>query len=361
MLLTRSSVALTLLVLGVFLLPISASAATKAPTCSLTVTTANGTVTPGTKDKILLAEGDTINIEWKSKNAKIGTDTQKGPIQLQGTASYKPKKTTLYSYRFTSGSKKVDCSFTAVLASGTIDKSTLTSGNSKPTIQGTANGTKTVRVIVRDSKTKKTVYTSKDIKVAKGTWRAKLPKALKDGAYSVELLASKDLKLNTLTTGSFTVGTVTAANASSFSVSSIPLLFGGTATAGSSVPVTYLKVANTSQTPSTMNGLTLKQYGSAPTGSVIGFTTSDDKGGSQSTLGGIEGSTPFAKDGTVFIPLKASFEPGQFRIFTVKAMVSRSAAASAGKNLMLDVQSIDTDGRVAGVFPVRGTTWTLSY
>ena len=350
-----------LLLFGAFLFPMSASAATKAPTCSLSVTTANGTISAGKKDKILLAEGDTINIEWKSKNAKIGTDTQKGPIQLEGNASYKPKKTTLYSYRFTSGSKKVDCSFTAVIASGTIDKSTLTSGNSKPTIQGTANGTKTVRVIVRNADTKKTVYTSKDIRVAKGTWRAKLPKSLKDGAYSIEVLAAKDLELNTLTTGTFTVGQATSASASSFSVSSIPLLTGGTAAAGSSVPVTYLKIANLSQTPSTMNGITLKQYGSAPTGSVIGFMTSDDKGGSQSTLGGIEGSTPFAKDGTVFIPLKSTFAPGQFRIFTVKAMVSRSAAASAGKNLMLDVQSIDTDGKVAGVFPVRGTTWTLSY
>lgn len=343
-------------------LPSAAQAASsKTPTCSLSVTTRNGTVDVTKKGKILVNEGDTIRIDWTSKNAKLATDSQKGPIQVTGTASYSPKKTTVYAYRFTSGSKKADCSFTAYIADATIDKKSLSTEGSKPTLTGTASGTKTVRVIIRSSNGKNTLYTGKDVRVKRGKWEVKVPKEFEDDTYKVEILGTKGVKLNTVATDTLTIGKIVAGSSSSFSVSMIPLLFGGTATAGSSVPVTYLKVTNTSKETSTMNGIVLKQNGSAPVSSVIGFSTSDDKGGSIATIGGTEGSTPFGKSGTAFVPISASFAPGQFRIFTIKALLSKSTAASTGKNLMLDVASLDTDGAVAGLFPVRGTTWTLSY
>ncbi len=351
----------TLVLCTALIVPAQAQAASSAPSCSLSVTTRNGTIDIAKKGKILINEGDSVRIDWESKNAKLATGSQKGPITLDGTASFTPKKTTVYAYRFASGSRKADCSFTAYLANATIDKASLATAASKPVLKGTAKGTKTVRVIIRSSDGDDILYSGKDVKVKRGKWEVKVPESFDDGSYKVEVLGAKDLKLNTLVTGNLTIGKAVANSASSFSVSMIPLLFGGTAQAGSSVPVTYLKVTNRSTESSTMNGIVLKQNGTAPVGSVIGFTTSDDKGGSVGAIGGIEGSTPFGKTGTAFVPLAATFSPGQFRIFTIKAMVSKSASASAGKSLMLDVASLDTDGTVAGSFPIRGTTWTLAY
>lgn len=144
------------------------------------------------------------------------------------------------------------------------------------------------------------------------------------------------------------------------SVSSIPLLTGGAATLNASVPVAYIKVLNTSAEPAAINGFTLKQNGTAGTDAIIGFATNDDKGGSRSTIGGQEGVDLF-KDGETFVPLKAVVGAGMFRIYTLKAQLSGRASGDVGKSLMLDVSSIDTGAAIRGNFPIRGTTWTLSF
>jgi len=144
------------------------------------------------------------------------------------------------------------------------------------------------------------------------------------------------------------------------SVSSIPLLTGGSAALNASVPVAYIKVLNTSTEAAAINGFTLKQNGTAGTGAIIGFATSDDKGGSRSIIGGEEGVDLF-EDGETFVPLKAVIEAGKFRIYTLKAQMSGRASGDVGKSLMLDVAAIDTGAAVRGNFPIRGTTWTLSF
>lgn len=146
----------------------------------------------------------------------------------------------------------------------------------------------------------------------------------------------------------------------SVSVSAIPLLSGGVAALGASVPVSYIKVYNPSTEPAVVNGFTLTQNGSADADVVIGFSTNDDKGGSRATIGGTEGTKLF-KNGKAFVPLKASIGPGKFSIFTIKAQLSRIASGDAGKSLMLDVASIDTTASIRGTFPIRGTTWTLNF
>lgn len=144
------------------------------------------------------------------------------------------------------------------------------------------------------------------------------------------------------------------------SVSSIPLLTGGAASLGASVPVSYIKVYNPSTEPALINGFTLVQNGSADTDVVIGFATNDDKGGSRATIGGTEGTKLFT-DAEAFVPLKAVIGAGKFSIFTIKAQLSRVASGDIGKSLMLDVASIDTGAKVHGAFPIRGTTWTLNF
>ncbi|HEX5774842.1 MAG TPA: hypothetical protein VFY28_02685 [Candidatus Paceibacterota bacterium] len=150
------------------------------------------------------------------------------------------------------------------------------------------------------------------------------------------------------------------ATGGSVSVSPIPLLSGGTASAGASVPVAYIKVLNNSREAATIEGFTLVQNGSADTDVVIGFATNDDKGGSRATIGGNEGNTPF-DDGEAFVPLEDTLVAGEFRIYTIKALLSRLFGSDAGRTLMLDVDSIRTNGAdVFGAFPIRGTVWTLS-
>jgi hypothetical protein len=144
----------------------------------------------------------------------------------------------------------------------------------------------------------------------------------------------------------------------SFAVSEIPLLAGGYAGAGASVPVQYLKVTNVSGTNTTLPGIWVKQYGSAPDSSIIGFTTVDDKAISRTMVGGTEGSTPFVNH-IAYIPLNSTFATGQFRIFTIKALISRNVSSYVGNSLMIDVSAINTTGKVGGAFPIHGTTLLL--
>lgn len=143
-------------------------------------------------------------------------------------------------------------------------------------------------------------------------------------------------------------------------VSPIPLLSGGVAAAGASIPVSYVRVSNVSDEAATIYGFDLEQNGAADSDVVIGFSTSNDKGGSRATIGGAEGTVQF-EDGKAFVPLKATLAAGEFRIFTIKAILSKDSSGSFGKPLMIDVSGIDTPADIRGSFPIRGTTWTLGF
>lgn len=142
-------------------------------------------------------------------------------------------------------------------------------------------------------------------------------------------------------------------------VSSVPLLSGGVVKAGKSVPVSYLQIINTGGNTATLTGFTVRQNGSASVQSVIGFTTIDDKGGSQSSTGGVEGSTPF-KDGVAFVPTQVIFAPGQMKLFTIRAVLSSNISSYVGTDLKINVASITTTAKIEGVFPITGTTWTIA-
>jgi hypothetical protein len=150
-----------------------------------------------------------------------------------------------------------------------------------------------------------------------------------------------------------TIGTTTLA------VRSVPLLSGGTVHAGEAVPISYLQITNTGSAGAHLTGFWVSQEGSAPTESIIGLTTVDDRGGSRGSIGGVEGAAPF-QNGSALVPTDAYFAPGQMRLFTIKAIMSHSVTANVGTDLMLDVSSLVTTAGVQGQFPIRGTTWTIS-
>ncbi|KND47397.1 MAG: hypothetical protein AB199_03135 [Parcubacteria bacterium C7867-004] len=342
------------------MLPAPALAASSKTSCLLTLTTPSGTATvANAKGEVLLAAGEKITIKWKSTNATKATDAAGKTIALQGTETDEPEATTKYTYKFSNGTRKVECAVTVHVVEAGIDRSSLSTTSTKPTITGTAEGTKTVRILIKDSKGKY-VFKSKDVKVRNGVWKIPAKKALLKGTYAVELYGEKKLDLNLIEKATLTIGQGgTVLNGGTLSASLIPLLFGGTAAGGTSVPVTYLKLSNTGKSAVSIEGINFKQNGSASGDVVIGFETSDDKGGSIGRSGGVEGTSPF-KNGTAFAPLKATIPPSSYRIFTVKAMLTRNIASSVGKQLSLDVTGVDTTANIVGL-PVKGTSWVLTY
>ena len=248
----------------------------------------------------------------------------------------------------------------AASASGSFDEEAFASVSTKPSLTGEADDTRYVRVVVR-TEAGKSVF-KKDVRVkADGEWKTKVTKRLKKGDYEVFLYAGKTSKRSalldeaTLTVGDTSGSSAGVGKGTTLSASMLPLLFGGTTRAGASVPVAYVKIVNTSSKESAIEGITLVQNGSAPVSVVTSFSTNDDKGGSRSTV------NASWKGNTTFVPLSATFAPGQMRIFTVKATMGTDAMLNIGKQLALNVSGIGTGAELPKVFPIRGTTWTLGY
>jgi len=262
----------------------------------------------------------------------------------------------------------------ASTSAGSFDPSSFTTKSARPSLSGTASGTSVVAIMITaNDGSDDTVYVSGALQVTNGTWQASLARPLKNGSYTVllydsvarhTLLAKGTLSVGT--TGSTVAGAPVAGSVvlsgssistpSTLSISQLPLLSGGATSAGASVPVAYIKIVNTGKSTATITGVRLIQNGTAPGLTVLGFATSDDKGGSRATIVGAEGTTPFV-NGRAFVPLQATLTPGQLRIFTIKAVLSKKSYS--GKTLMIDTDSVDTTSKITTTLPLRGVTWTL--
>ncbi len=288
--------------------PFAASAATFPPVCSMLTQTANNEFWPLINNKLYLlaTAGEPITLIWGAANATSAYNDQGTPIGFTGVQTITPTRTTTYTFHFDSGSARTTCTVTAVIL-GTVGQA------SNASVGPTTNATTVVNPQTTTTITTPTASTS------------------------------------TPSTASFAVG-------------EIPFLTGGTATPGATVAVQYLELINKRNQQTTLPGVWLRQNGTAPVSSIIGFTTVDDKALFRTSTGGIEGSTPF-QNGLAFIPLNAGFTPGQLRIFTIKAQISKNLTTNFGTaygtTLKLDTDSIDTTGQIIGQLPVRGTTWTL--
>ncbi len=302
----------SLLVLLAMSAPFAASAQTLSPNCAVLTKTASGQFWPMINHQLYLIQnpGEPLTIIWGGANAVSAHDQQGTPIAFAGQQIVNPTQTTTYTYTFVGNGQSTTCSVTTVVF------------GSRGVLQGSVNSGVTTTTTPPPVTTPSTTTTT-----------------------------------TTTTTGSNATSD-TAPSVEPFSASEIPLLSGGNATPGSLVPVQYLKLVNLGTNTTFLPGIWLKQDGTAPVSSVIGFTSTDDKGVLTGTVGGSEGSALF-QNGRAFIPLNATFAPGQFRIFTIKAHMSNNLSASYGTNLMLDVVTVDTKGTVAGSFPIKGTTWTL--
>lgn len=233
---------------------------------------------------------------------------------------------------------------------------------SRLTLSGDAEDVRAVRVLIENEDGKR-VFRSKEVRVKNDEWKIRVTKKLKEGDYTLSLLAPKSMDYEVLATSTLSVTdkkstkseTKATGKGGAVYMSKLALLTGGTGTAGASVPVAYIKVGNASKTATTLEGFTLTQNGSASTAAVVGFSTNDDKGGSRAT---IDAKNLF-KNGSVFVPLTAILAPGEVRIYTIKALLNGSLGSNSGKSLMLDVTGADTNGSVTTKFPIKGTTWNL--
>lgn len=149
-----------------------------------------------------------------------------------------------------------------------------------------------------------------------------------------------------------------ALGTTTLAVQNVPLLSGGIAHGGETVPISYLEVTNIGTSSAQLSGFWIEQTGSASTNSIVGLSTVDDKGGSRGSAEAAEGSTLF-QNGMAFAPTNALFAPGQLRLFTIKAILAPSVTAYIGTQLMINVASVQTTATVSGNFPIRGTTWTV--
>jgi hypothetical protein len=249
-----------------------------------------------------------------------------------------------------------------VKSTGNINESSLVATSTRPIISGEATGTKTIRLNIYKEGSSKVLYKSKIIKVKDGVWSTKIYKTLKKGEYDIKLYGSKGLSRDTLETNTLMIGgdkKEVSKSKTTLVVELVPLLVGGTVRPNKVVPVSYLQVTNIGQDFAIVKGFWLKQNGSARTASVVALTTIDDTGilkGSTASLN----AAPF-KDNSAFAPIPdVVLAPGQMRLFTIKAEMASDVSLNIGKNLVIDVSSIETNATVKGQFPIRGTTWNIS-
>jgi hypothetical protein len=268
-----------------------------------------------------------------------------------------------YSYADTI---KPSCSVeikTSCVINGSFDSTSLTSNKTTPKISGDVFGAKTVTVVIRKENETRILYKSKIIKAKDGGWKLTVSKKLKNGTYDVELYSGNktsakfSLATNTLVINPSGSGSNNLKSDTTFVVASVPLLAGGYTQAGKSTPISYLQITNTGKQSATLKGFWVKQNGSASTESIIRLETVDDKGGSR---GASETSNSLFKNGKAFAPTNAEFAPGQTKLFTIKAIMDDNISAYKGKELKIDVDSIEIGASIKGNFPIRGTTWIIN-
>lgn len=332
----------------IFMLPLGASAASLRPTCSLTITTEQGTYTTTKSEDITVTKGEQVEFTWRSKNAKEAENEEGDTIALTDTRTSTITNNGEYTFTFSNGSRKATCSAEFTVVDVSIDP--VISTASRPTFTGSAEGMKSVTVTVRKEGTSKKLF-EKSVRVKNGEWSVRSSKTLSGGVYEITLKESRKAK-HAVATETVTVGS-TATGSATVSVATIPLLTGGTVRDGATVPVSYLQVRNTGSTHATLSSFSVRQAGTAHTDSIASLTVVDSLG----TTVGTSSAYPF-KNSIATIPTTSTLAPGEMRLYTIKTTAGNTRS-QLYKNLMLEVSAITLNGRAAASFPLRGTTWTL--
>lgn len=338
-------------------------AASSRVSCELTVTTPYDEVSFDRDEEVLVQKGDEVTIAWESENATEAEDGDRDEIDLEDSMTISPSEDRTYEFRFSGRGRAATCVVELTVVDASFDNETLQSDSSKPTLSGEVEGTRTVRLEIVDEDNRR-VFKSRNTRVRRDAWDVRVTRSLDDGVYTAMLFGDRRAELGLIATSTLVIGesnssagTASTKMGGTLSVSDIPLLMGGSARPGNSVPVAYIKVENTGSSASSIEGFTLKQNGTASTDAVVNVSTNDDKGGSRYTTTG----AGLFKGDSVYVPLPNVIAPGQIRIYTIKVGLSASSGMYAGQSLMFDVTGVTTGAKTPNVFPLRGTTWMLTY
>lgn len=251
-----------------------------------------------------------------------------------------------------------------------LDEGSLEADVARPTLKGEATSTRTVQLVIREGGEAKALYKSKVVRVRGGEWSLRLPKKLADGEYDVEVYCPRVAKGEEVASGELVVrageepakkgkkgkaapSKDEAKAGAAVTVTVVPLLQGGVAGAGESVPVSYLQVRNTGKGAVKITGFKVRQTGSAPASAIASFTVVDGSGASRVTADAV------FKNGVATAKSDVSIAAGGFALFTVKANLAATLGSAAGKNIEIEVTDALGAEKVSGQFPIKGTTWTL--
>ena len=345
---------------AVFGIPSTTQAAYTGPVCVLWTQTSSGSVVAAGESEVMLNKGEDITMYWVSVNATNAEDGNGKKIPVSGKSVQSPTKKTTYSYTFSRGSREFECSVVVHPVDASVTKSTLSTLSTKPTISGEAKDTKTVSFEIFKAGTKKPVYESESIKVTDGEWKHKVTDTLAKGTYSFVLYGSDELKLNTISKQTLTIGSSASADtgASTMVVQSIPLLSGGVAKKNQTIALQYLQVLNVGLQPVTVTGIKMKQTGTASTDAVVSLIAVDDTEVHKVQVGNV-GQSPF-ESGEALIPITLTIKPKETRLFTLKALMGSDLSDYSGDTLKMVVSGVDSKSTVKGTFPIKGVTWTIA-
>lgn len=353
----------TLLALGLFValsIPSITQAAYTGPVCVIWTQTSSGSVVAAGESEVMLNKGEDITMYWLSANATAAENNTGDSIPVSGKTVKSPTKKTTYTYTFSRGSREMECSVVVHPVDVTVNKSTLSTLSTKPTISGTAKDTKTVSFEIFKTGVKKPVYESETIKVVDGDWKHKLTDTLPKGSYSLVLYGTDGLALNTVSKQALTIGSTVSADtgASTIVVESIPLLNGGVAKENQVVTLSYLQVLNVGLQPVTITGIKMKQTGTASTDAIVSLIAVDDTEVYKKQVGNI-GNSPFVS-GEALIPITLTIKPKETRLFTLKALLGSDLSDWSGDTVKMVVSGVNSRSAIKGTFPIRGVTWTIA-
>lgn len=306
---------------------------------------------------IQVAENDFVGLIWNGTNVTASVDRDGKAVASLGAQIILPTRNESYSYTFSNGSGNVTCSLDIEMISGSVTNKSTAKSNERFTLTGRVEGVEKAVLAFYEPGATTSTYTTKSLTLKSEKFTFKMPKALEDGIYLIELQTT-DAKPIVLATSTITVGKPKPLPQTNLVVQTIPLLSGGVVKAGTGVAVSYLQVINVGTSPAQITGFNFAQIGSAPTTAIVGVSITDELGLAKGSVGNMISESPFV--GTkVTVPVPVTLAAKESRLFTVRAVVGAGAIANIGQTMSLSLQSLTGNVKIQSTLPVNGVTWTI--
>jgi hypothetical protein len=353
------SISAVLFLVGVifwaFVMP--AQAAGAEPICTLYYIHNNVVEETKSSASIQVAENDFVGLIWYGVNSSAVIDRDNKTVPSLGAQIIVPTRDESYSYTFSNGAQNVTCSIAMEVISGSVSNKSTAKSDERFTLTGKVEGVKKAVLAFYVPGATTSAYTTKLLTLKNEKFSFKMPKALSDGTYRVEL-QTVDTRPIVLATSTITVGKPKPMPQTNVVVQTVPLLSGGVVKPGSGVAVAYLQVINVGANPAQLSSFTFNQIGSMPSSTIVGVSINDETGLAKGSVGNMISESPFVGN-KVTIPVPVTLASKESRLFTVRAVVGAGAVANVGQTMSLSLQSLAGNIVVQSALPLSGVTWTV--